>query len=118
MEEGTTFRSLTQKNNNMRGRWANNPTFVLTKASQPTIVFDNINVNSNNKTIDKENEGVNNNTNDNNNNETNQEVFMELPCKKSKKYLDNAITFRMLCLVGMYFVSIGQVCDEIHIHIP
>ena len=60
----------------MRTIKSNVPTFVPTKASQPTFVFDNSNVNSNNKTVNKENEGANNNTNDNNNNnKNNQEVF-------------------------------------------
>ena len=67
----------------MRGRWAQActqllqsvPTFLLTKASHPTFLFDNNNVNSNNNTIKEENKGENNNINDNNDKETNQEVF-------------------------------------------
>ena len=55
---------------------ANVSIFLPTKASQPTFVFIDSNVDSNNKTINKENEGGNNNTEDNNNkNENNQEVF-------------------------------------------
>ena len=56
---------------------ANVPTFVPTKASQPTFVFDGSNVDSNNETIDKENEGGNNTTNTttNNNNENDKEIF-------------------------------------------
>ena len=54
---------------------ANVPTFVPTKASLPTFVFNESNVNSDNKTIDKENNEGNQNTNNNNDNENNQEVF-------------------------------------------
>ena len=59
----------------MRTIKANVPTFVPTKASLPTFVFDNSNVDSDNKTVDKENKGGNQYTDDNNDNKNDQEVF-------------------------------------------
>ena len=49
----------------------NVPTFVPTKASQPTFVFDNSNVDSDNKTVKESNKVANNNTDNDNNNKTN-----------------------------------------------
>ena len=42
---------------------------------------------------------------------------MKLPFKKFIKIKDNAIVFRMLCLVGMYFylIWIDRLCDEIDV---
>ena len=85
MEEGTTSLSLTQKRHekkmgaSVRTIKANVPTFIPTKASQPTFAFDDGNVDSDNKTFDKENKEGNNNTNNDNNDVTNQDVFMESP---------------------------------------
>ena len=52
----------------MRTIKANFPTFIPTKANQPIFVFDDNNVNSDNKTIDKENKGENQNTDNKNDN--------------------------------------------------
>ena len=50
---------------------ANIPTLIPTKASLPTFVFNNSNVDSDNKTVNKENEGGNQNTGNNSNDENN-----------------------------------------------
>ena len=52
---------------------ANVPTFIPTKASQPTFVFDKGNVNSDDKTVDEENGEVNNENDNNNNNVMNKD---------------------------------------------
>ena len=82
MEEETTSLSLTQKwqhekkmGASVRTIKANVPTFIPTKASLPTFVFEDSNVNSDNKTINKENGEGNNNTDDSSNNVTDKDVF-------------------------------------------
>ena len=55
---------------------ANVPTFIPTKASQPTFVFDKNNVESNNKTVNEVNKQENN-SNNNNDNVTDEDVFTE-----------------------------------------
>ena len=54
---------------------ANIPTFISTKASQPTFVLDKGNVNSNNKTVDEENRDNNYGNNNNNKNVMNEDSF-------------------------------------------
>ena len=64
---------------------ANVPTFVQTKASQPNFVFDNSNVDSNEKTIDKKNERGNTITNNNKDNEKTRRVLWNYHLKIVKK---------------------------------
>ena len=59
---------------------ANVPMFIPTKASQPTFVFNESNVESNNKTVDEVNEQENNS---NDNNVTDEDVFYGMAIKKS-----------------------------------
>ena len=80
MEEGTTSLSLTQKRQHERKMGtsvrtikANVPTFIPSKASQPTSVFDKGNVNSNDKTVNEDNGQVNNGNDNNNNNVMNKD---------------------------------------------
>ena len=54
---------------------ANVPTFIPTKASLPTFVFNESNVDSDNKAIDEENSEGNNNTNNDDNNVTDQDFL-------------------------------------------
>ena len=68
----------------MRTIKANVPTFVPTKASQPTFVFDNSNIDSDIKTVNKENEGGDHNTNTNTNSINNQEFLWNCHLKNPK----------------------------------
>ena len=54
---------------------ANVPTFIPTKASQPTFVFDKGNVNSDDETVNEENKQANNGNDDNGNNVMNKDSF-------------------------------------------
>ena len=56
---------------------ANVVAFIPTKSSQPTFVFNESNVDSNNKTVDEVTKETNNNTNNNNDNVTDKDVFKE-----------------------------------------
>ena len=91
MKEGTTSLSLTQKRQHERKMGAsvrtikaNVPTFLPAKASQPAF-FDNSNVDSNEKTIDKKNERGNTITNNNKDNEKTRRVLWNYHLKIVKK---------------------------------
>ena len=63
--------------------------FIQTKASQPTFVFDESNMDSNNKTVNEMNKETNNNTDDNNkDNVTDQDVFYGIAILKNPKNIE------------------------------
>ena len=72
----------------MRTIKANIPTFISTKASQPTFVFDKSNIDSNNKTMYEENKQINNSNNNYNNNVTDKNVFYGMTIEKTSKNIE------------------------------
>ena len=53
------------------------PSFMLTKASQPTFVIDENNIHSNNKAVDNDNKGGNRDTTTTNNKKPTMTDFMK-----------------------------------------